>query len=188
MLQGDLYLLFPSETRLHYYYNVYIGMSGGQKRRLHVLQFCNLRASDLIILHKLGCQKFKDGREVDIVVIGWLTTQDAGFQIWRYEHVCKYERALTSRTLMLGLRSVTWWKPIVGKEEKVSSQDVLNASNSEINPTRCNNCVYSSQWLYSTCFRWQFHPSSGVHMLYMASGRQVYLCCNFVSIMVVLSL
>ena len=23
---------------------------------------------------------------------------------------------------------------------------------SEINPTRCNNCVYSSQWLYSTCF------------------------------------
>ena len=24
--------------------------------------------------------------------------------------------------------------------------------NSEINPTRCNNCVCSSQWLYSTCF------------------------------------
>ena len=24
--------------------------------------------------------------------------------------------------------------------------------NSEINPTRCNNCVYSLQWLYSTCF------------------------------------
>ena len=23
---------------------------------------------------------------------------------------------------------------------------------SEIIPTRCNNCVYSSQWLYSTCF------------------------------------
>ena len=59
---------------------------------------------------------------------------------------------------------------------------------SEINPTRCNNCVYSSQWLYSTCFGWQFHPSSGVHMLYMASGRQVNLCCNFVSIIVVLSL
>ena len=30
--------------------------------------------------------------------------------------------------------------------------------NSEINPTSCNNCVYSSQWLYSTCFGWQFHP------------------------------
>ena len=26
--------------------------------------------------------------------------------------------------------------------------------NSEINPTRCNNCVYSSQSLYSTCFGW----------------------------------
>ena len=61
-------------------------------------------------------------------------------------------------------------------------------SHSEINPTRCNNCVYSSQWLYSTYFGWHFHPSSGVRMLYMASGRQVYLCCNFVSIMVVLSL
>ena len=60
--------------------------------------------------------------------------------------------------------------------------------NSEINPTRCNNCFYSSQWLYSTCFGWQFHSSSEVHKLYMASGRQVNLCCNFFSIMVVLSL
>ena len=34
--------------------------------------------------------------------------------------------------------------------------------NSEINPTRCNNCIYSSQWLYSTCFGRQLHPSSGV--------------------------
>ena len=34
--------------------------------------------------------------------------------------------------------------------------------NSEIIPTRCNNCIYSSQWLYCTCFGWQFHPSSGV--------------------------
>ena len=33
---------------------------------------------------------------------------------------------------------------------------------SEINPTRCNNSVYSSQWLYSTCFGRQLHPSSGV--------------------------
>ena len=32
----------------------------------------------------------------------------------------------------------------------------------EISPTRCNNCVFYSQWLYSTCFRWQSHPSSGV--------------------------
>ena len=28
----------------------------------------------------------------------------------------------------------------------------LDHSYSEIIPTRCNNCVYSSQWLYSTCF------------------------------------
>ena len=34
--------------------------------------------------------------------------------------------------------------------------------NSEMIPTRCNNCVYSSQWLYSTCFGWHFYPSSGV--------------------------
>jgi len=33
---------------------------------------------------------------------------------------------------------------------------------SEISPTRCNNCVFYSQWLYSTCFGWQSHPSSGV--------------------------
>ena len=48
---------------------------------------------------------------------------------------------------------------------------------SEIIPTRCNNCVYSSQWLHSTCFGRQFHPSSGVHMLYMAFqvGRYTYV-------------
>jgi len=31
----------------------------------------------------------------------------------------------------------------------------------EISPTRYN-CVFCSQWLYSTCFGWQSHPSSGV--------------------------
>ena len=29
---------------------------------------------------------------------------------------------------------------------------VSDRLNSEIIPTRCKNCVYSSQWLYSTCF------------------------------------
>ena len=38
----------------------------------------------------------------------------------------------------------------------------LTSFSGEVIPTRCNNCVYSSQWLYSTCFGWQFHPSSGV--------------------------
>ena len=32
----------------------------------------------------------------------------------------------------------------------------------EISPTRRNNCVFYLQWLYSTCFGWQSHPSSGV--------------------------
>ena len=32
----------------------------------------------------------------------------------------------------------------------------------EISPTRCSSCVFYSQWLYSTCFGWQSHPSSGV--------------------------
>jgi len=34
--------------------------------------------------------------------------------------------------------------------------------NSEIIPTRCNKCVYSSKCLYSTNFGWHFHPSSRV--------------------------
>ena len=34
--------------------------------------------------------------------------------------------------------------------------------NGEISPKRCNNRVFYSQWLYSTCFGWQSHPSSGV--------------------------
>ena len=34
---------------------------------------------------------------------------------------------------------------------------------------------YSPQWLYSTCFGRQSHPSSGVHMLYMATGKPAHL-------------
>ena len=33
-----------------------------------------------------------------------------------------------------------------------SNRGRYSPHNSEINPTRCNNCVYSSQLLYSTCF------------------------------------
>ena len=42
---------------------------------------------------------------------------------------------------------------------------------------------YSPQLLYSTCFGRQFHPSSGVHMLYnrMATGKPAHLGCNFLS-------
>jgi len=32
----------------------------------------------------------------------------------------------------------------------------------EMSPTRCNNCVFYSQCLYSTSFGRQSHPSSGV--------------------------
>ena len=38
---------------------------------------------------------------------------------------------------------------------------------------------YSPQWLYSTYFGRQSHPSSGVHMLYMATGKSAHLGCKF---------
>ena len=38
--------------------------------------------------------------------------------------------------------------PILAKEQYTKRHDRV----CEIIPTRCNNCVYSSQWLYSTCF------------------------------------
>ena len=47
-------------------------------------------------------------------------------------------------------------------QRKILGRRGYQDEHSEIIPTRCNNCVYSSQWLYSTCFGWQFHPSSGV--------------------------
>jgi len=31
----------------------------------------------------------------------------------------------------------------------------LSCTSGEISPTRCNNCLFYSQWLYSTCFGWQ---------------------------------
>ena len=40
---------------------------------------------------------------------------------------------------------------------------------------------YSLQWLYSTCFGQQSHPSSGVHMMYMATGKPAHLGCKFLS-------
>ena len=59
---------------------------------------------------------------------------------------------------------------------------------SEISPTNATIAFYSSQWLYSTRFGRQSHPSSGVHMLYMATGKLAHLGCKFVSSKVVLSL
>ena len=51
--------------------------------------------------------------------------------------------------------------------------------NSEIIPTRCNNCVYSSQWLYSTCFGRQFHPLNTQHSEKQHGiTRQCYLQLN----------
>jgi hypothetical protein len=40
---------------------------------------------------------------------------------------------------------------------------------------------YSPQWLYSISFGRQSHPSSGVHMLYMATGKPAPLGCKFLS-------
>ena len=59
----------------------------------------------------------------------------------------------------------------------------------EISPTRCNNCVFILRnGFYSTYFGRQSHTSSGVHMLYMATGKLAHLGCKFVSSKVVLSL
>ena len=41
---------------------------------------------------------------------------------------------------------------IPGNHEVKELQKTAILGSSEISPTRCNNCVYSSQWLYSTCF------------------------------------
>ena len=38
---------------------------------------------------------------------------------------------------------------------------------------------YSPQWLHSTCFGRQSHPSSGVYILYMATGKLAHLGCKF---------
>ena len=56
------------------------------------------------------------------------------------------------------LAKYTWWMKHF-KEGMRQKESLLNVNlisvvpcimlNSEINPTRCNNCVYSSQWLYS---------------------------------------
>ena len=38
---------------------------------------------------------------------------------------------------------------------------------------------FPPQWLYSIGFVRQSHPSSGVHMLYMATGKPAHLGCKF---------
>ena len=51
------------------------------------------------------------------------------------------------------------WMELIKKKNLAADFEILNVQtgreddeNSEINPTRRNNCVYTSQWLYSTCF------------------------------------
>ena len=61
--------------------------------------------------------------------------------------------------------------------------------NSEINPTRCNNCVFilrNGFTLHVSGDNYTNHQE--YNAVYGLSGRQVYLCCNFVNILVVLSL
>ena len=41
----------------------------------------------------------------------------------------------------------TYWTRSLNCEKRL-----LDSSSSEISPTRCNNCFFSPQWLYSTCF------------------------------------
>ena len=59
--------------------------------------------------------------------------------------------------------------------------------NSEIIPTRCNNCVYSSQWLYSTCFGRQFHPSSGVQCCFVIPDGRIRLIQLSFDVLVLIS-
>ena len=94
---------------------------------------------------------------------------------------CATELSLVQRVHSgsLAMPSVQW-RPMVLFVRKYRS-------NSEIN-TRCNNCVYSSQ-----CFTLHDLGDNSTHhqeynAVYGLSGRQVYLCCNFVNILVVLSL
>ena len=74
-------------------------------------------------------------------------------------------RIQTCRSLHNQLCFSDFWSTIGIIESKVRS--LINAVDEMDNyggesPTRCNNCVFYSQWLYSTCFGWQSHPSSGV--------------------------
>ena len=63
-----------------------------------------------------------------------------------------FDRSLTWRLRILAkknhidhkIRQMYW---LIGRKSQLTTEN-----NSEIIPTRCNNCVYSSQWLYSTCF------------------------------------
>ena len=87
--------------------------------------------------------------------------------MWDLRRSAITEFRLTSSALMVSLRRVSL-RPSTGVPRKMG-EILLSCTyraywiiNSEIIPTRCNNCVYSSQWLYSTCFGRQFHPSSGV--------------------------
>ena len=42
---------------------------------------------------------------------------------------------------------------LLGVDEFNIYGSVHHALYGEISPTRCGNCVFYSQWLYSTCFR-----------------------------------
>ena len=47
----------------------------------------------------------------------------------------------------------------------------------EISPTRCNNCVFYSQWLLLYMFRVTISPIIRSTMLYMATGELAHLGC-----------
>ena len=97
---------------------------------------------------------------------------------WWYKCACKHyimsDIAPVSEWLCVG---ISGW----GRRQEAATTKVyaICFEDSEIIPTRCNNCVYSSQWLYSTCFGWRFHPLNTQHSEKQHGiTRQCYLQLN----------
>ena len=81
---------------------------------------------------------------VRVLLFGWLSV---GQQIvnWKAQHV----------PIAVYIHYTSWWWA-------TNIPEICRGCSGEISPTRYKNCVFYSQWLYSTCFGWQSHPSSGV--------------------------
>ena len=113
----------------------HVHISENRNLPIHRRSSCDVRTE---FVNKYGktsvLQKIHSNIRDPMIIFGWMENGN---------NCLKY--ALGSTQKYAFHLDVTSWN-------KYQITNKITIHNSEINPTRCNNCVYSSQWLYSTCF------------------------------------
>ena len=111
-------------------------------------------------------------KAVELIQVSLQSDKNIGHFTWRPTYML-----ITSRSVLHKMRSIS--DKSCRENQKFYSENNSNEMQQLLFILR--------KCFYSTCFGWQSHPSSGVHVLYVATGKQAHLVSIFFRSKVVLS-